>query len=137
MKLKAARHGIWSRADVVTALAACVIAPISPRPAAAVYGEFARYSGTQGVLAAGDDKNECLFATPGTGICQVYRSSDPTLWTSPDAAAASRKLVNAAQALGGLDEQIAKSRWSAIAQTLGASRKHRAPSHPRRAAAMC
>ena len=27
----------------------------------------------EGVLAAGDSNNECLFATPGTGICQVYK----------------------------------------------------------------
>ena len=111
----------WSRADVVAALAAAALAP--SRPAAAVYGEFARMgTGTQDSIAAGDAKNECLFATPGTGICQVYSSGDPKIWQEPDAKAASRKLVNAAQALGGLDEQIRASRWTSISQTLGASR---------------
>ena len=79
-------------------------------------------TGTQDSIAAGDAKNECLFATPGTGICQVYSSGDPKIWQEPDAKAASRKLVNAAQALGGLDEQIRASRWTSISQTLGASR---------------
>ena len=111
----------WSRAEVLAALAAAALAP--SRPAVAVYGEFARIgTGTQDSIAAGDAKNECLFATPGTGICQVYSSGDPKIWQEPDAKAASRKLVKAAEALGGLDEQIRASRWTSISQTLGASR---------------
>ncbi len=111
----------WSRAEVLAALAAAALGP--SRPAAAVYGEFARIgTGTQDSIAAGDAKNECLFATPGTGICQVYSSGDPKIWQEPDAKAASRKLVKAAEALGGLDEQIRASRWTSISQTLGASR---------------
>ena len=73
-------------------------------------------------MPAGDTANECLFATPGTGVCQVYRSSDPTLWAGPDTGPALKKLVAAALALDGVAGFIAKSQWTAISQALGASR---------------
>lgn len=93
------------------------------RPASAVYGEFAKM-GSDGVstLASGDASNECLFATPGTGICQVYKSSDPRIWQTPDTAVALAKLIKAADNLNQIDGYIKTSKWTAIAQALGASR---------------
>ena len=96
---------------------------LAPLRAAAKYGEFAKQA-SDGVssLPAGDANNECLFATPGTGVCQVYRSSDPSLYASPDTGRALAKLTRAASALNEVDALIAASKWTAIAQALGASR---------------
>lgn len=109
------------RATLVSAAAAT--SGLLPRPFAALasYGEYAKTDGTQGG-AAGDRTNECLFAMPGTGICTVYKSSEPQLYASPDKTRAMDKLVNAAGLLNGLGEQIEGTRWTAISQTLGASR---------------
>ena len=64
-----------SRRHALSAAAAVVLGVLpGVRPASAAYGDFAKMgtdAGTQGVLAAGDPNNECLFATPGTGLCQV------------------------------------------------------------------
>ena len=92
-------------------------------PASAKYGEFANIAADgSSTLASGDSDNKCLFATPGTGICQVYESSDPKIWASPDTAKALEKLVSAAKALDSLSESIAGKKWTAISQALGASR---------------
>ena len=66
-----------SRRHALSAAAAVALGVLpgqNVRPASAAYGDFAKMgtdAGTQGVLAAGDPNNECLFATPGTGLCQV------------------------------------------------------------------
>ena len=67
-----------SRRQALSAAVASALGAVpGARPACAKYGDFARQgqdAGTQGVLAAGDPNNECLFATPGTGLCQVTKS---------------------------------------------------------------
>ena len=107
----------------VIAAAIAAAATLSPHAASATYGEFAKIA-SDGVssLPAGDTANECLFATPGTGVCQVYKSSDPLLWATPDTSKALAKLVAAAQQLGQIDGYISAGKWTAISQTLGASR---------------
>ena len=110
-----------SRRHALTAAAAALGALPGARPASAAYGEFARMStdaSTQGVLAAGDSNNECLFATPGTGLCQVYKSSEPALWDSPNLQGAKAKLLKAATALADLETDITKARWTAVLQAL-------------------
>ena len=115
-----------SRRHALTAAAAAALGGLpGARPTSAAYGEFARMStdaSTQGVLAAGDSNNECLFATPGTGLCQVYKSSEPALWDSPNLQGAKAKLLKAATALADLEIDITKARWTAVLQALGASR---------------
>ena len=74
---------LLSRRHALSAAVATALA-LPATSASARYGDFAKTDGTQGVLAAGDSRNECLFATPGTGLCQVYKSSQPALWDSPD-----------------------------------------------------
>ena len=110
---------VMRRELVLAALAATAHTPA----AFAKYGEFARIQGEEAAssVAAGDAANECLFATPGSGICQVYRSSAPKIWASPDTEVALKKLLVAAQSLNALDEYIASSKWTAIVQALGAS----------------
>ena len=63
-----------------------------------------------------------MFATPGTGVCQVYKSSQPSLYDAPDLQGAKKKAVAAIAQLNALDDSIAQSRWTAITQALGASR---------------
>ena len=111
----------FARRSLIAAAVAAVASV--PGRAGATYGEFAKIAG-EGVssLPSGDAANECLFATPGTGVCQVYKSSDPVLWATPDTAKALQKLVDAARALDALDGYIAASKWTAISQSLGASR---------------
>ena len=103
-----------SRRHALTAAAAAALGGLpGARPASAAYGEFARMgtdASTQGVLAAGDSNNECLFATPGTGLCQVYKSSEPALWDSPNLQGAKAKLLKAATALADLEADITKVR---------------------------
>ena len=113
--------GLGRRLVVAAAIAGT--SQLAPLRAAAKYGEFAKQA-SDGVssLPAGDANNECLFATPGTGVCQVYRSSDPSLYASPDTGRALAKLTRAASALNEVDALIAASKWTAIAQALGASR---------------
>ena len=74
------------------------------------------------MLAAGDSNNECLFATPGTGICQVYKSSQPSLYDAPNLQDAKKKALAAIVKLNALDSDIEASRWSAITQALGSAR---------------
>lgn len=120
-KLVADRCMQQRRQLMLAALAAgCTITPVPP--ALAKYGEFARTEAGVSTLAAGDANNDCLFATPGTGVCQVYRSSAPQIWNSPDGERALAKLIAAADALNALDGYIAGSKWTAISQSLGASR---------------
>eukprot|EP00965_Chrysotila_dentata_P186689 6163690-Pleurochrysis_carterae.AAC.6 len=107
----------WSRrVQLMIAAQLCI-----PNAAFAAYGDFARID-LNAQMAAGDPSNECLFAVPGSGVCTVYRSSEPPVWTTPDTASAMKKLVNAAANLNGLESDIAASRWTSIAQSLGASR---------------
>jgi len=77
-----------SRRHALSAAAAAALGVLpGARPASAAYGDFAKMgtdAGTQGVLAAGDPNNECLFATPGTGLCQV--PPPPLLPPSPSPA---------------------------------------------------
>lgn len=108
-----------SRRDAVIVLAAAL--QLRSAPSAAKYGEFARSEGTQNG-AAGDPSRECLFAMPGTGVCTVYRSEGPTLYDAADQAKALAKLLSAASALDGLGALIDGAKWTAIGQSLGASR---------------
>ena len=55
-------------------------------------------------------------------MCQVYESSDPKLWATPDTGKALAKLVSAARELQAVEEYISASKWTAISQALGASR---------------
>ncbi len=89
-------------------------------PASAKYGEFAKMDGSQNG-AAGNDANECLFAQPATGICTVFKSSEPALYKSPDKAKALDKIVAATRSLDGIGEQIESAKWSSVSQSLGAS----------------
>lgn len=90
--------------------------------ASAKYGEFAKTSGGQDQMAVGDSSNECMFAQPGSGICTVYKSSDPPAWSSPDTDVARSKLIRAAEQLREIGTQIEGKRWTLISQTLGSSR---------------
>ena len=111
-----------SRRQAVASTTLAALLTHHPLAASAKYGEFAKTDGIQGTLAAGDPNNECLFATPGTGLCQVYKSSKPALWDSPNLAGAKEKLLKATAKLNDLDTQIAQSRWTEIISRLGASR---------------
>lgn len=91
-----------------------------PPPASAKYGDFANMP-AESDTAVGDASNECLFARPGTGICTVYKSSEPALWAAPDKAGALKKLVGAARSLDAIGRDIEASRWTAISQALGSS----------------
>ena len=73
-------------------------------------------------FAVGNSENECLFAQPGTGQCMVFRSSQPPIWQTADTSVALKKLLAAAEALNALDQLISSSKWTAIGQSLGASR---------------
>jgi hypothetical protein len=112
------------RRDATSMMLACIASASFPcRPAFAKYGEFANMPATPGGdFAAGDKNNECLFAQPGTGVCQVYKSSEPALWATPDTSLALGKLIKAANGLDGIGGLISKSQWTAIGQALGASR---------------
>ena len=102
--------------------AACAAATLNqPLPAFAKYGEFAKI-GSDTSFTVGDSANECMYATPGTGVCQVYKSSDPKIWSTPDTGKALKKLIAAADGLAEIDGFIAASKWTAISQSLGASR---------------
>lgn len=103
-------------------LMAAALVAVPTEPAFAKYGEFAKMDGSRADFTVGDSANECLFAQPGTGVCTVYKSSDPTLWAEPDQGRALAKLVGAAKTLNGLGASIEKQQWTAITQTLGASR---------------
>ena len=87
----------------------------------AKYGDFANMPSTPD-FAVGDASNECLFAQPGTGNCMVYKSSSPPIWQTADTGLALKKLLAATAALNELEGYIASSKWTAISQTLGASR---------------
>lgn len=113
-------HTSTRRCFVASGLAVATLGPA--KAAFGKYGEFARTDGVQGVLAAGDPNNECLFATPGTGICQVYKSSQPSLYDAPNLQGAKVKALAAIRQLNTLDSDIEQSRWTAISQALGASR---------------
>ena len=93
-----------------------------PGPAYAAYGEFAKTSGGQDGMAVGNSANECLFAQPGTGICTVYKSSEPPVWSSPRSDLALSKLLQAAGQLNTIGPLIEGSKWTQITQTLGSSR---------------
>ena len=111
------------RRGVVAAALAVASTAASTQGAYATYGEFANLAGSGvSTLAAGDAANQCLFATPGTGVCQVFKSSDPQLWSSPDKQKAFDKLVAAATSLSEIDAAISGSKWTAISQLLGSSR---------------
>lgn len=109
-----------ARRDVLGAVAALLALP--PSEANAKYGEFANMDASRSDFSAGDKDNACLFAQPGTGVCMVYKSSDPPLWASPDQGVAFGKLLKAAEGLSGLGRQIEGGKWSSISQALGASR---------------
>ena len=110
------------RAAIDLAASAGVATLLPPLPAAAKAGTFANMDGSKSSMAAGDASNACLFAQPGSGICMVYESSEPKLYSTPDQRAALDKLRAAAEKLSGLGELIASSRWTAISQLLGGSR---------------
>jgi len=112
------RPPLYSRLDFLLASTAVALAPSA---ASAKYGQFAKMDGSQNG-AAGDSDNECLFAMPGTGVCTVFKSSEPTLYASPDVTAATNKLEKATVQLNQLGDLLQQSKWTAIAQVLGASR---------------
>lgn len=87
----------------------------------AKYGEFAKTSGGPS-FSVGDANNECLFAQPGSGICTVYKSSQPPIWASPNTDLALAKLLKAVAALNEVGVLIEGTKWTQIIQTLGSSR---------------
>ena len=95
-------------------------------PASAKYGAFAKMTNSddnlnQGTMAAGDSRNPCLWAQPGTGVCVVYKSSDPQLWGGADGQKALEKLLSASQKFDGLGPLISGGKWMAATSALGAS----------------
>ncbi|KAL1529788.1 hypothetical protein AB1Y20_000722 [Prymnesium parvum] len=124
LQLGASPHAgrVSTRRSALAFIAGGPAALLSTSAAHAKFGEFAKMSGGQAQFAAGDEKNECMFAQPGTGICTVYKSSDPPLWASPNTELALSKLTKAAEQLQSLGSQVEGCKWSKIAQTLGISR---------------
>ena len=92
---------LFARRDAVFALGSgLALGMLSSTPAIAKYGEYANFDDSKSSMAAGDARNKCLFAQPGSGICMVYESSEPKLYSSPDQQAAFAKLLTAAEKLG-------------------------------------
>ena len=111
-----------SRRHCLALLGGCTALVLDTGAASAVYGQFAKMKGGQDQMGVGDSSNECLFAQPGTGVCQVYKSSDPPAWQSPNTDAALSKLLKAAKQLNSIGGQIDGSKWTQIGQALGSSR---------------
>ena len=122
--LAASASGLQLKGTRRQCLAAVMGGYVLRRPdvANAKYGEFSKMSGGQDGFAAGDAKNECLFAQPGSGICTVYKSSEPPVWASANTELALSKLLKAIEQLNALGSQIDGTKWTMIGQTLGLSR---------------